>query len=34
MVRAAGHALSEPGISFELVRVMKAVGQARGKYGL
>lgn len=34
MVRAAGHALSEPGISFELVRVMKMVGQNRGKYGL
>lgn len=34
MVRAAGHALSEPGISFELVRVMKQVGQNRGKYGL
>ncbi len=34
MVKAAGHALSEPGISFELVRVMKLVGQNRGKYGL
>jgi proline iminopeptidase len=34
MVRAAGHALSEPGISFELVRVMKMVGQSRDKYGL
>jgi len=34
MVRAAGHALSEPGISFELVRVMKQVGQNRGKYGI
>jgi proline iminopeptidase len=34
MVRAAGHALSEPGISFELVRVMKQVGQNRGRYGL
>ncbi|WP_071675867.1 prolyl aminopeptidase [Nioella nitratireducens] len=34
MVRAAGHALSEPGISFELVRVMRLVGQNRGTYGL
>ncbi len=34
MVRAAGHALSEPGISFELVRVMRQLGQNHGKYGL
>lgn len=34
MVRAAGHALSEPGISFELVRMMKEVGQDRAQYGL
>lgn len=34
MVRAAGHALSEPGISFELVRAMKTVGQNRRTYGL
>lgn len=34
MVKAAGHALSEPGISQELVRVMRLVGQRRGKYRL
>ena len=34
IVRAAGHALSEPGISAELVRVMKDVGAARGRYGI
>ncbi len=34
MVRAAGHALSEPGISFELIRVMRLVGKNRGTYGL
>lgn len=34
MIKAAGHALSEPGISHELVRVMKAVGQRRRKFGL
>lgn len=34
MIKAAGHALSEPGISEELVRVMKAVGAKREKYGL
>ncbi|MFT6932329.1 MAG: proline iminopeptidase [Paracoccaceae bacterium] len=34
MVKSAGHALSEPGISQELVRVMKAVGQRRGRFGL
>ena len=34
IVRAAGHALAEPGISAELVRVMKDVGAARGRYGI
>ena len=34
MVKAAGHALSEPGISHELIRVMRAVGQRRSKFGL
>ncbi|QXT40091.1 prolyl aminopeptidase [Gymnodinialimonas ceratoperidinii] len=34
MVRAAGHALSEPGISQELVRLMRAVGEKATKYGL
>jgi len=34
IVRTAGHALSEPGISAELVRVMQAVGRNRGTYGL
>lgn len=34
MVRGAGHALSEVGISQELVRVMKAVGEKRVKFGL
>ena len=34
MVRAAGHALSEPGISQELVQVMRKVGEKRLKYGL
>jgi len=34
MIKAAGHALSEPGISQELVRVMKQVGEKRAKYGL
>ena len=34
MVRAAGHALSEPGISAELVRVMQGVYEKREKYGL
>ncbi|MFO7919534.1 MAG: prolyl aminopeptidase [Nioella sp.] len=34
IVRAAGHALSEPGISQELVRVMQAVGRNRGTYGI
>jgi proline iminopeptidase len=34
MIRQAGHALSEAGISEELVRVMKIVGQRRAKYGL
>ncbi len=34
MIKSAGHALSESGISHELVRVMKAVGQRRRKYGL
>jgi len=34
MIKKAGHALSEPGISQELVRIMKAVGQRREKYGL
>jgi len=34
MVKAAGHALSEPGISQELVQVMKHVGQQPEKYGL
>lgn len=34
MVRGAGHALSEVGISQELVRVMRAVGEKRAKYGL
>ena len=34
MVKSAGHALSEPGISRELVRVMKSVVQNRKRYGL
>jgi proline iminopeptidase len=34
MIRQAGHALSEAGISEELVRVMKIVGQRREKFGL
>jgi len=34
MIKAAGHALSEPGISQELVRVMKQVGEAPEKYGM
>lgn len=34
MIRAAGHALSEPGISQELVRVMSEVGARREKFGL
>lgn len=34
MIKAAGHALSEPGISHELVRVMKTVGQRRSKFDL
>lgn len=34
MVRAAGHALSEPGISQELVRLMRSVGEKATKYGL
>ena len=34
MVRGAGHALSEVGISQELVRVMKSVSDKRSKYGL
>jgi proline iminopeptidase len=34
MVKAAGHALSEPGISQELVRVMKSVGEHATKFGL
>lgn len=34
MIRAAGHALSEPGISQELVRVMSEVGERREKFGL
>jgi len=34
IVRAAGHALSEPGISFELVRVMRDVGRERHRYGI
>ena len=34
MVRGAGHALSEAGISEELVRVMRGVGEARAKFGL
>lgn len=34
MIKGAGHALSEPGIGRELVRVMKTVGQRRAKYGL
>ncbi len=34
MIKAAGHALSEPGISQELVRVMKKVGEAPEKYGM
>jgi proline iminopeptidase len=34
MIKGAGHALSEPGISQELVRVMKTVGQRRDHYGL
>jgi proline iminopeptidase len=34
MIKAAGHALSEPGISQELIRVMKQVGEMRQKYGL
>jgi proline iminopeptidase len=33
MIRQAGHALSEAGISEELVRVMKIVGQRRAKFG-
>jgi proline iminopeptidase len=33
IVRGAGHALSEPGISEELVRVMKGVGEKRAKFG-
>ncbi|AHM03359.1 Proline iminopeptidase [Roseibacterium elongatum DSM 19469] len=34
MIRNAGHALSEGGISEELVRVMKGVGHNRDKFGL
>ena len=34
MIRAAGHALSEPGISQELVRVMTELGEKREKFGL
>lgn len=34
MIRNAGHALSEAGISEELVRLMKSVGGHRDKYGL
>ncbi|MBF9039568.1 prolyl aminopeptidase [Rhodobacterales bacterium LSUCC0387] len=34
MVKAAGHALSEPGIGKELVRVMKSVGEHATKFGL
>lgn len=34
MIKAAGHALSEPGISQELVRVMTQVGEKREKFGL
>jgi proline iminopeptidase len=34
MIKTAGHALSEPGISTELVRVMKTVGERRETYGL
>ena len=34
MIKAAGHALSEPGISQELVRVMGQVGEKRVKFGL
>ncbi len=34
MVKAAGHALSEPGISQELVKTMKVVGERRAKFGL
>jgi len=34
MIKTAGHALSEPGISHELVRMMKTVGERRGTYGL
>ena len=34
IVRAAGHALSESGISQELVRVMQTVGRNRGTYGI
>ncbi len=34
MVKSAGHALSEPGISRELVRVMKTVAQNRKRLGL
>ncbi|MEM6390836.1 MAG: prolyl aminopeptidase, partial [Pseudomonadota bacterium] len=33
MIKAAGHALSEPGISRELVRLMKSVMQTRSRYG-
>lgn len=33
MIKSAGHALSEPGISQELVRVMKGVIQRRSRYG-
>ena len=34
MIKRGRHALRKPGISQELVRVMKQVGEKREKYGL